>query len=168
MSQIKFINLQKIIVSKDKIKLCRLVILIRLLEIAKYNNIETITDRDLVKIISTFKIFVKNLLPGPVFFGYFQSFWWYNSELSMMVYFFHKFLRIIINLYSWNYKYKDLKEQFRDESNEEKSKKILGSVEFLVEDQKVTQKDLQFGLAKQNSELRDFNKKLNQQNKNFE
>jgi len=58
-----------------------------------------------------------------------------------------------------------IKEQFRDESNEDKYKKILVSLEFLVEGQKVTQKDLQLGfigLAKQNSELLDFNKELNQ------
>ena len=59
-----------------------------------------------------------------------------------------------------------IKEQFRDESNEEKYKKILGSLELLEKGQKVTQKDLQLGfigLAKQNSELLDLNKELNQQ-----
>jgi len=59
-----------------------------------------------------------------------------------------------------------IKKQFKDESNEEKYKQILGSLELLVEGQKVTQKDLQLGfigLAKQNSELLDLNKELNQQ-----
>jgi integrase len=56
-----------------------------------------------------------------------------------------------------------IKKQFRYDSNEEKYKKIL---ELLVEGQKVTQKDLQLGfigLAKQNSELLDLNRELNQQ-----
>ena len=56
--------------------------------------------------------------------------------------------------------------QFKDESNEEKDKKILDSLELLVKSQKVTKKDLQLGfvgLAKQNSELLNLNKKLNQQ-----
>jgi integrase len=59
-----------------------------------------------------------------------------------------------------------IKKQFKDESNEEKYKQILGSLELLVEGQKVTQKGLQLGfigLAKQNSELLDLNKELNQQ-----
>ena len=59
-----------------------------------------------------------------------------------------------------------IKKQFKDESNEEKYKQILGSLELLIEGQKVTQKDLQLGfigLAKQNSELLDLNKELNQQ-----
>ena len=59
-----------------------------------------------------------------------------------------------------------IKKQFKDESNKDKYKKILGSLELLVEGQKVTQKDLQLGfigLAKQNSELLDLNKELNQQ-----
>jgi len=54
-----------------------------------------------------------------------------------------------------------IKKQFRDDSNEEKYKKILSSLELLLEGQKVTQKDLQLGfigLAKQNSELLDLNK----------
>jgi len=59
-----------------------------------------------------------------------------------------------------------IKKQFKNESNEEKYKQILGSLELLVEGQKVTQKDLQLGfigLAKQNSELLYLNKELNQQ-----
>jgi site-specific recombinase XerD len=59
-----------------------------------------------------------------------------------------------------------INKQFRDQSNEGKYKKILGSLELLEEGQKVTQKDLQLGfvgLAKQNSELLDLNKELNQQ-----
>jgi len=57
-----------------------------------------------------------------------------------------------------------IKKQFKNKSNEEK--KILGSLELLLEGQKVAQKDLHsgfIGLARQNSELLDFNKKLNQQ-----
>jgi hypothetical protein len=49
---------------------------------------------------------------------------------------------------------------------EETYKQILDSLGLLVEGQKVTQKDLQLGfigLGKQNSELLDLNKKLNQQ-----
>ena len=59
-----------------------------------------------------------------------------------------------------------IKEQLRDDSNEDKYKKILVSLDFLVKDQKVAQKDLQLGfigLAKQNGELLDLNKELNQQ-----
>jgi len=59
-----------------------------------------------------------------------------------------------------------IKKQFKDESNEEKYKKILDNLELLVQGQKVTQKDLQLdfiGLAKHNSELLDLNKELNQQ-----
>ena len=51
-------------------------------------------------------------------------------------------------------------------SNENKYKKILNNLELLLEGQKVTQKDLQLGfigLAKQNNELIDLNKELNQQ-----
>jgi len=62
--------------------------------------------------------------------------------------------------------FSNIKKQFKDESNEEKYKQILGSLELLVEGQKVTQKDLKLGfigLAKQNSELLDLNKELNQQ-----
>ncbi len=62
--------------------------------------------------------------------------------------------------------FSNIKKQFKDESNEEKYKQILGSLELLVEGQKVTQKDLQLGfigLAKQNSELLDFIKKEHQQ-----
>ena len=62
-----------------------------------------------------------------------------------------------------------IKKHFKDESNEEKYKQILDSLELLVEGQKVTQKDLQLGfigLAKQNSELLDLNKELNQQCRN--
>ena len=47
-----------------------------------------------------------------------------------------------------------------------KSKKILDSLELLLEGQKITQQDLQLGfigLAKQNSELLDLNQELNQQ-----
>ena len=46
-----------------------------------------------------------------------------------------------------------IKKQFRYDSKEEKYKKILDSLELLMEGQKVTQKDLQLGfigLAKQN------------------
>ena len=61
-----------------------------------------------------------------------------------------------------------IKNQFKlkDESNEERYKKILDSLGILVEGQKVTQTDLQLGLiglAKQNSELLDLNQELNQQ-----
>lgn len=59
-----------------------------------------------------------------------------------------------------------IKKHLKEESNKEKYKKILTSLEFLVEGQKVTQRDLQLGLiglAKQNSELLDLNKELNQQ-----
>jgi len=38
-----------------------------------------------------------------------------------------------------------IKKHLRDESNEDKYKKILNSLELLVEGQKVTQKDLQLG-----------------------
>jgi len=54
----------------------------------------------------------------------------------------------------------------KDESDKDNYKKILGRLELVVEGQKVTQKDLQLGfivLAKQNSELLDLNKELNQQ-----
>ena len=53
-----------------------------------------------------------------------------------------------------------IKKEFRDESNKNNYKKIL------LEGQEITQKDLQLGfigLAKQNSELLDLNKELNQQ-----
>ena len=59
-----------------------------------------------------------------------------------------------------------IKEEFRDDSNENHYKKILNNLELLLEGQEVTQKDLQLGfigLAKQNSELLDLNKELNQQ-----
>lgn len=59
-----------------------------------------------------------------------------------------------------------IKKQFKDESNEDKYKKIVSSLELLLEGQKVTQEDLQLGfigLAKHNSELLDLNKELNQQ-----
>jgi site-specific recombinase XerD len=59
-----------------------------------------------------------------------------------------------------------IKEEFRDDSNENNYKKILNNLELLLEGQEVTQKDLQLGfigLAKQNSELVDLNKELNQQ-----
>ena len=59
-----------------------------------------------------------------------------------------------------------IKKQFRYDSNEKKYKKILESLELLLEGQKVTQKDLQLGfigLAKQNSELLDLNRELHQQ-----
>lgn len=59
-----------------------------------------------------------------------------------------------------------IKEEFRDDSNENNYKKILNNLELLLEGQEVTQKDLQLGfigLAKQNSELLDLNKELNQQ-----
>jgi site-specific recombinase XerD len=52
------------------------------------------------------------------------------------------------------------------DSNENKYKKILNNLELLLKGQKVTQKDLQLGfigLAKQNNELIDLNKELNQQ-----
>lgn len=60
----------------------------------------------------------------------------------------------------------DLSKVKKDESDENNDKKILGRLELLVEGQKVTQKDLQLGfigLAKQNEELLDLNKELNQQ-----
>jgi len=38
-----------------------------------------------------------------------------------------------------------IKKHFKDESNENNYKKILNSLELLVEGQKVTQKDLQLG-----------------------
>lgn len=59
-----------------------------------------------------------------------------------------------------------IKKEFRDHSNENNYKKILNNLELLSEGQEVTQKDLQLGfigLAKQNSELLDLNKELNQQ-----
>jgi integrase len=59
-----------------------------------------------------------------------------------------------------------IKEEFRDDSNENNYKKILNNLELLLEGQEVTHKDLQLGfigLAKQNSELLDLNKELNQQ-----
>jgi len=59
-----------------------------------------------------------------------------------------------------------IKKEFRDDSNENNYKKILNNLELLVEGQEVRQKDLQLGfigLAKQNSELLDLNKELNQQ-----
>jgi integrase len=62
--------------------------------------------------------------------------------------------------------FNNIKKQFRDESNEEKYKKILSSLGLLVEGKNITEKDLQLGfigLAKQNSELLDLNKKSNQQ-----
>jgi len=52
------------------------------------------------------------------------------------------------------------------DSDENKYKKILNNLGLLLEGQKVTQKDLQLGfigLAKQNNELIDLNKELNQQ-----
>ena len=59
-----------------------------------------------------------------------------------------------------------IKKEFRDESNKNNYKKILNNLELLLEGQEVTQKDLQLGfigLAKQNNELLDLNKELNQQ-----
>ena len=59
-----------------------------------------------------------------------------------------------------------IKEEFRDDSNKNNYKKILNNLELLLKGQEVTQKDLQLGfigLAKQNSELVDLNKELNQQ-----
>ena len=59
-----------------------------------------------------------------------------------------------------------IKKQFRNELNEENYKKILVNLECLMEGQKVTQKDLRLGfigLATQNSELLELNKKLSQQ-----
>lgn len=53
-----------------------------------------------------------------------------------------------------------------EEFRENDYKTILTSFELLLEGQEVTQKDLQLGfigLAKQNSELLDLNKELNQQ-----
>jgi len=58
-----------------------------------------------------------------------------------------------------------IKEEFIDDSNENHYKKILNNLELLLEGQEVTQKDLQLGfigLAKQNSELLNLNKELNQ------
>ena len=60
---------------------------------------------------------------------------------------------------------KRIKEDFRDEQNEERYAKILASLGFLVKGQKIAQKDLRLGLiglAKQNSELLDLNKELNE------
>lgn len=57
-----------------------------------------------------------------------------------------------------------IKEEY--DSNENNYKKILNNLELLLEGQEVTQKDLQLGfigLAKQNNELVDLNKELNQQ-----
>ena len=57
-----------------------------------------------------------------------------------------------------------IKKEFQNKSNEEK--KILNSLELLLEGQRVAHKDLQLGfigLAKQNSELLILNEKLNQQ-----
>lgn len=59
-----------------------------------------------------------------------------------------------------------IKEEFRDDSNENNYKKILTNLELLLEGHEVTRKDLQLGfigLAKQNSELLDLNKELKQQ-----
>ena len=59
-----------------------------------------------------------------------------------------------------------IKKEFKDDSDENNYKKILNNLELLLEGQEVTQKDLQLGfivLAKQNSELLDLNKELNQQ-----
>lgn len=59
-----------------------------------------------------------------------------------------------------------IKKELRDESNKDNYKKILNNLKLLLEGQEVTQKDLQLGfigLAKQNSELLDLNKELNQQ-----
>jgi integrase len=59
-----------------------------------------------------------------------------------------------------------IKKEFKDNSKENNYKKILNNLELLLEGQEVTQKDLQLGfvgLAKQNSELLDLNKELNQQ-----
>lgn len=56
-----------------------------------------------------------------------------------------------------------IKEQFTEESDEDRYKKILSNLDLIVEDQKVTQKDLPLGfigLAKYNSELLDLNKEL--------
>ena len=58
------------------------------------------------------------------------------------------------------------KEQFQDEPDQDKYKKILYSLKDVIEGQKVTHDDLRsgfIGLAKQNSELLNFNKELNQQ-----
>ena len=58
-----------------------------------------------------------------------------------------------------------IKEEFRNDLNENNYKKILNNLELLLEGQEVTQKDLQLGfigLAKQNSELLNLNKELNQ------
>ena len=57
------------------------------------------------------------------------------------------------------------KEDCRDAQVEERYEKILARLGFLVEGQKVTQKDLRLGLiglAKQNSELLDLNRELNE------
>lgn len=59
-----------------------------------------------------------------------------------------------------------IKKEFRDELNKNNYKKILNNLELLLEGQEVTHKDLQLGfigLAKQNSELLDLKKELNQQ-----
>lgn len=70
-----------------------------------------------------------------------------------------------INILNKN-NFNKIKKEFRDNSNENNYKKILNNLELLLEGQEVTQKDLQLGfigLAKQNSELLDLNKELNQQ-----
>ena len=59
-----------------------------------------------------------------------------------------------------------IEKKLNHNSNENNYEKILNNLELLLEGQKVTQKDLQLGfigLAKQNSELLDLNKELNQQ-----
>ena len=59
-----------------------------------------------------------------------------------------------------------IKEEFRYDSNENNYKKILNNLELLLESQEVRQRDMRLGfigLAKQNSELLDLNKELNQQ-----
>ena len=59
-----------------------------------------------------------------------------------------------------------IEKKLNHNSNKNNYEKILNNLELLLEGQKVTQKDLQLGfigLAKQNSELLDLNKELNQQ-----
>lgn len=58
-----------------------------------------------------------------------------------------------------------IKKELKHGSNENNSEKILNRLELLLEKQKVTQKDMQLGfigLAKQNNELIDLNKELNE------
>ena len=58
-----------------------------------------------------------------------------------------------------------IKEELKYVSNENNYEKILNNLELLLKGQELTQKDMQLGfigLAKQNSELLNLNKELNQ------